>query len=56
MIEPKHGSVGTLYFEVRSRTRSSPAASLNTLIYNSILTLILKGFTRFLELHGTYRL
>ena len=33
----------------------SPAASLNTLIYKEILTLILKGFKRFLALHATYR-
>ena len=31
-------------------------ASLNTLIYEAILTVILKGFKRFLLLHATYRL
>jgi hypothetical protein len=35
---------------------SSPAASLNTLIYKGILTLITKGFKRFLALDATYRL
>jgi hypothetical protein len=35
---------------------SPKAASLNTLIYKGILTLILKGFKRFLALHATYRL
>jgi hypothetical protein len=34
---------------------SSPAASLNTLIYKAILTLILKGFKRFSTLYATYR-
>jgi hypothetical protein len=34
---------------------SSSAASLNTLIYKGILTLILLGFKRFLPLHATYR-
>jgi hypothetical protein len=33
---------------------SSPAASLNTLIYKAILALILKSFKRFLSLHATY--
>jgi hypothetical protein len=41
--------------EGRNRTESSPTASLNTLIYKAILTLILKGFKRFLALHATYR-
>ena len=40
----------------RNRTMSSPAASLNTLIYKGILTLITKGFKRFLALDATYRL
>jgi hypothetical protein len=40
--------------EGRNRTRSSPTASLNTLIYS--LTLLLQGFKPFLELHATYRL
>jgi hypothetical protein len=31
-------------------------ASLNTLIYKGIVTLILKGFKQFLTLHATYRL
>jgi hypothetical protein len=35
---------------------SYPAASLNTLIYKWILTLILQGFKRFLPLHATHRL
>jgi hypothetical protein len=35
---------------------SSPAASLNILIYKGILTLIFKGFKRFLALHATHRL
>jgi hypothetical protein len=39
----------------RNRTRSSPTTSLNILIYKEILTLILKGFKRFLALHATYR-
>jgi hypothetical protein len=34
---------------------SLPAASLNTLIYKDILTIILQGFRRFLALHATYR-
>jgi hypothetical protein len=42
--------------EGRNRTMSSPAASLNTLIHKGILTLIPKGFKRFLALHATYRL
>jgi hypothetical protein len=33
---------------------SLTAASLNTLIYKGILTLILKAFKRFLALHATY--
>jgi len=40
--------------EDRNRTRSSPTTSLNTLIYKGILTLILKGFKRFLTLHADY--
>jgi hypothetical protein len=35
---------------------SAPAASLNTLIYKGILTMILKGFKLYLALHATYRL
>jgi len=35
---------------------SLPAASLNTLIYKGILTLILQGYKRFLALQATYRL
>ncbi len=42
--------------EGRNRTRSSPAASLNTLIYRGILTLILLGFKQFSVLHATRRL
>jgi hypothetical protein len=38
----------------RNRTMSSPAASLNILIYKGILALILMGFKRFLTLHATY--
>jgi len=40
--------------EVRNRTRSSPIASLNTLIYKGILCLILQGFKRFLILSANY--
>ena len=42
--------------EGRNRTMSSSAASLNTLIYKGILTLVLQRFKRLLELHTTYRL
>jgi hypothetical protein len=50
-------NINTLYGgEGRNRTMSPPAASLNTLIYKRILTLILKGFKGYLALHGTYRL
>ena len=41
--------------EGRNRTRSSPTASLNILIYKGILTLILWGFKRFLSLSAHYR-
>jgi hypothetical protein len=42
--------------EGRNRTRSTPTASLNILIYKVILTLILQGFKRFLTLSATYRI
>jgi hypothetical protein len=35
---------------------SSPTASLNTLIYKGILTLILQGFKHFLTLPSNYEL
>ena len=41
--------------EGRNRTGSSPTASLNTLIYKGILTLILQGFKHFLTLSGLTR-
>jgi hypothetical protein len=50
----------TLYsqaFHVEARVEIDDtfmAASLNTLIYKAILTLILKGFNQFLALHATY--
>ena len=42
--------------EGRNRTMSSSAASLNTMIYKGILTLVLQRLKRLLELHTTYRL
>jgi hypothetical protein len=41
--------------EGRNRTMSSPTTSLNILIYNGILTLILQGFKRFLTLSANDR-
>ena len=41
--------------EGRNRTEPSPTASLNTLIYKAILTLILQGFKHFLPLSGLTR-
>src|ERR1039457_5512632 len=40
--------------EGRNRTESSPTASLNTLICEAILTLLLQGFKQFLKLSANY--
>jgi hypothetical protein len=41
--------------EDRNRTKSSPTASLNILIYKGILALIFQGLKRFLTLSAHYR-